>query len=122
MEQNEQMYYLRSTANKEIVLSVCVIKDMETQGVYHRGIAVRSLTDQQNKVEGRKRAIARARRANGSKMSSSPVQTERVLRRMSEVGIDDVDFMKFKSTFCCKLTKFEQGIMDATEARIFNGA
>jgi len=116
MEQNEQMYYLR--ANGEIILSVCIIKDMERKGTYHRGMAIKSITDQNNKSEGRKRALGRARRAMRKGKSSSTIRTIRVLDRMNEVGITDVDFMTFKSAFCCELTKFEEDLMEAMEERM----
>lgn len=93
-KQKGMFYYVRSKKNNAPVVTVCLLNDGPNVA---RGISVCSLKDVVNKKEGRKIALANARKAMGTKRDGCKVQRVEALRSIAHHELDEpMSFFGYK--------------------------
>jgi hypothetical protein len=115
----KDLFYYIKGENGAKVITVCLIKG---ELGYYRGVAICSVLEKPNKKEGRRRALARARRAFGcceiahKDWDGEPIN---IAEREWDVAIFSVVINGWyeKSTYNTwnQLTKYEQEIVTASE-------
>jgi hypothetical protein len=109
-------YYIRGRGNAPIV-TVCLLVDTTATGEVDvsvpisRGIAICSAKDNVLKKEGRRKALAQARKAYGLKYSSEHIVREEAWDVISDVMCIDDDFWLFKSRYSANLTALEKKLL-----------
>lgn len=134
-----QVYYLKpqvvapdgTTKDRKGVSPVaCIALSTDTVGNVARGISICSNSDNWERQEGRKRAVARAAKALGKHQTSQPIGMpvvsvkQEIVRDAGLVFLDlwrerfgMVNMPTFKSSFNPPLTDFERKIISNAEER-----
>lgn len=94
MKTKGMFYYVRSKKGNAPVITVCLLNDGPNVA---RGLSVCSLKDVVNKKEGRKIALANARKALGTRKDGCKVQRVEALRSIAHHELDEnMAFFGFK--------------------------
>jgi len=102
----------KQTTQKFPKITVCLLHDPETN-ITSRGFTVCSDIEIPcfiSKKEGRKKARARAKEANGAKKDNYPVVQSNILNILDRINAPDFCYW-YKSTYDCSLTSFESTLI-----------
>ena len=109
MRKNEKVYYYRDNKKRPII-TVCLAKD--ENGNVGRGISLCSHLDNPEKKEGRRIAIANARRALGTRKDGGSLYTNvKAVAVLLRTSAPPELYASFKSSYNPKLTEFEEKLL-----------